>query len=46
VQRNGKQAVLGWLSDGLPADLFRSSAGIPALTPHNRADKQPLEKPQ
>ena len=46
VQRNGKQAVLGWLSDGLPADLFRSSAGIPALTPHNRADKPPLEKPQ
>jgi len=41
VKQHGKPALLGWLSDGLPADVLRS----PALSPHNGANQQPPKKP-
>jgi len=42
VRQHGKQAVLGWLSAGLPADLFRSTA----RSSHNGANEQPPKNPQ
>ena len=44
VQRYGKQTVLGWLSGGLPADVFRALGRVPSLTPHNGAGEQPREQ--
>jgi stage II sporulation protein D len=46
VQQHGKEAVLGWLSSGLPADVLRSLGVIPASAPHNGANQQPREKPE
>jgi len=46
IQQHGKEAVLGWLSGGLPADVLRSLGVIPATTPHRRANEQPREKPE
>ena len=40
ARQHGKQAVLGWLSGGLPADLFRSTA----RSPHNGTNEQPPGK--
>ena len=45
IQQHGKQAVLGWLSNGLPADVLRSLGVIPATTPRSGAKEQPREKP-
>ena len=33
IQQHGKQAVLDWLSDGLPAEVIRNLAERPSLTP-------------
>jgi stage II sporulation protein D len=33
IQQHGKQAVLDWLSDGLPDEVIRSLADRPTLTP-------------
>jgi stage II sporulation protein D len=41
VNQHGKPAVLGWLSDRLPADVLRSLA----LSPHNGPNQQPRKKP-
>jgi stage II sporulation protein D len=46
IQQRGKQAVLAWLSSGLPADVLRSLGGIPATAPRGRANDQPREKPE
>ena len=46
IQRNGKTTVLGWLSEGLPTEVLRNPAEVPALTPHNGTDQQPREKPE
>jgi len=46
IQRNGKATVLAWLSEGLPTDVLRNAAEIPALAPHNGTDQQPREKPE
>jgi len=42
VREHGKQAVLGWLSGGLPGDLFRSAT----RSPHHGANEQPPKKSQ
>ena len=42
VREHGKQAVLGWLSGGLPGGLLRSTA----RSPHNGGNEQPPKKPQ
>jgi len=46
IQRNGKATVLAWLSEGLPTEVLRNPAEVPALTPHNGTDQQPREKPE
>jgi stage II sporulation protein D len=35
IQLYGKQAVLAWLSDGLPAEVLRNPLELPASVPHN-----------
>ena len=40
VRQYGKQAVLGWVTNGLPADVIRS------LSPHSGANEQPRKRPQ
>ena len=42
VREHGRQAVLGWLSGGLPGDLFRSAT----RSPHHGANEQPPKKSQ
>jgi len=46
VQQHGKQAVLTWLSSGLPVDVLRSFGGMPTSAPRNGANRQPREKPE
>lgn len=46
IQQNGRQAVLGWLSSGLPADVLRNLGGVPASAPRSGASQQPREKPE
>ena len=43
IQQHGKQAVLAWLSFGLPADVLRSLAGTPA--PRSGVNLQPRQNP-
>ena len=40
VRQYGKQAVLGWVANGLPSEVIRS------LSPHNGANEPPRKKPQ
>jgi stage II sporulation protein D (peptidoglycan lytic transglycosylase) len=35
IQQHGKEAVLAWLTSGLPADALRSLGAVPATAPHN-----------
>jgi stage II sporulation protein D len=35
MQRYGKQAVLAWLSDGLPVEVLRNLLQLPASVPHS-----------
>ena len=46
VQQRGKQAVLAWLSGGLPVDVLKSLGGIPAAAPHSGANEQPRKNPE
>ena len=45
IQQQGKQAVLAWLSSGLPAEVLRSLGVLPATTPRSGADEKPRAKP-
>ena len=46
IQKHGEQAVLAWLSSGLPMDVLRSLGGLPTSAPRSGANQQLREKPE